>query len=84
MNAAIVGRGARWRVKMALGAASALLLAFTGQVAHAAPKTLEPGVLNSPHTLVADSDGNVYVAEWLIGGRVTKLGRYRGEPWTSG
>jgi DNA-binding beta-propeller fold protein YncE len=44
---------------------------------------LEPGVLNSPHTLAADSDGNVYVAEWLIGGRVTKLGRYRGEPWTS-
>ena len=34
-----------------------------------------PGVLNSPHTLAADPDGNVYVAEWLIGGRVTKLRR---------
>jgi hypothetical protein len=32
-------------------------------------------VLNSPHTLAVDSDGNVYVAEWLIGGRVTKLAR---------
>jgi DNA-binding beta-propeller fold protein YncE len=45
---------------------------------------LRPGVLNSPHTLAVDSDGDVYVAEWLIGGRVTKLARYRGEPWTSG
>jgi hypothetical protein len=36
---------------------------------------LRSGVLNSPHTLAADSDGNVYVAEWLIGGRVTKLRR---------
>lgn len=41
---------------------------------------LEPGVLNSPHTLAADEEGNVYVAEWLIGGRVT---RYRGGSWTS-
>ena len=41
---------------------------------------LEPGVLNSPHTLAADADGNVYVAEWLIGGRVS---RYRGGSWTS-
>lgn len=44
---------------------------------------LEPGVLNSPHTLAVDSAGDVHVAEWLIGGRVTKLARYRGEPWTS-
>jgi sugar lactone lactonase YvrE len=36
---------------------------------------LSSGVLNSPHTLAVDSDGNVYVAEWLIGGRVTKLAR---------
>lgn len=34
---------------------------------------LEPGKFNSPHTLAADSDGNVYVTEWLIGGRLTKL-----------
>ena len=38
---------------------------------------LEPGVLNSPHTLAVDSGGDVYVTEWLIGGRVTKLARYR-------
>lgn len=34
---------------------------------------LRPGVLNSPHTLAADGDGDVYVTEWLIGGRVTRL-----------
>jgi hypothetical protein len=35
--------------------------------------TLEPGLLNSPHTLAADADGNLYVSEWLLGGRLTKL-----------
>jgi hypothetical protein len=41
------------------------------------------GVVNSPHTLAADEDGDVYVSEWLIGGRVTKLARYRGGSWIS-
>ena len=36
---------------------------------------LEPGKLNSPHGLAADPTGNLYVAEWLIGGRYTKLAR---------
>ena len=34
---------------------------------------LEPGKFNSPHTLTADASGNLYVTEWLIGGRLTKL-----------
>ncbi|HEV2125980.1 MAG TPA: hypothetical protein VGW38_24760, partial [Chloroflexota bacterium] len=34
---------------------------------------LRPGKFNSPHGLAADADGNLYVAEWLIGGRYTKL-----------
>jgi len=34
---------------------------------------LEPGKFNSPHTLAADAEGNLYVTEWLIGGRLTKL-----------
>jgi hypothetical protein len=34
---------------------------------------LRPGAVNSPHTLAADGDGNLYVSEWLIGGRTTKL-----------
>ena len=34
---------------------------------------LEPGKFNSPHTLIADPDGNVFVTEWLIGGRLSKL-----------
>jgi DNA-binding beta-propeller fold protein YncE len=38
-------------------------------------KFLVPGKFNSPHGMAADADGNVYVAEWLIGGRFTKLGR---------
>ena len=29
--------------------------------------------LNSPHSLATDADGNLYVSEWLIGGRYTKL-----------
>ena len=41
------------------------------------------GVVNSPHTLAADHDGDVFVSEWLIGGRVTKLARYRGASWIS-
>lgn len=34
---------------------------------------LQPGRFNSPHGLTIDADGNVYVAEWLIGGRMVKL-----------
>jgi hypothetical protein len=28
---------------------------------------------NSPHAVATDSDGNLYVSEWLLGGRYTKL-----------
>jgi sugar lactone lactonase YvrE len=34
---------------------------------------LRHGRFNSPHGLTVDADGNLYVAEWLIGGRLTKL-----------
>jgi len=34
---------------------------------------LEAGKFNSPHAIAVDADGNIYVAEWLIGGRFTKL-----------
>jgi DNA-binding beta-propeller fold protein YncE len=36
---------------------------------------LRPGRFNSPHTLAPDAAGNLYVTEWLLGGRVTKLTR---------
>lgn len=37
---------------------------------------LEPGRFNSPHTLASDPAGNLYVTEWLLGGRLTKLVRH--------
>jgi sugar lactone lactonase YvrE len=36
---------------------------------------LEPGKFNSPHGMTVDSEGNIYVAEWLIGGRMIKLAK---------
>jgi hypothetical protein len=38
-----------------------------------APHDLYPGRFNSPHSLAVDADGNLFVSEWLIGGRLTKL-----------
>lgn len=34
-----------------------------------------PGKFNSPHSAVVDAFGNIFVGEWLTGGRVTKLER---------
>ena len=34
---------------------------------------LTPQKFNSPHGITTDEHGNIYVAEWLIGGRFTKL-----------
>ena len=60
------------------------LIAHIGEYA-AAPKTpgwpnlpaaqILPGKFNSPHGMAVDSQGNLYVGEWIIGGRVTKLAR---------
>jgi hypothetical protein len=36
-------------------------------------RMIEPGKFNSPHGVGADIDGNVYVVEWIVGGRVIKL-----------
>jgi DNA-binding beta-propeller fold protein YncE len=36
-------------------------------------ETLTEGKFNSPHGIATDSAGNIYVAEWLIGGRMVKL-----------
>jgi hypothetical protein len=36
---------------------------------------LQPGKFNSPHGLASDPDGNLYIAEWLLGGRYTKLAK---------
>jgi len=37
-----------------------------------------PDRFSSPHGVCVDSKGNVYVAEWIIDGRITKLARIRG------
>src|SRR5258708_6816900 len=39
------------------------------------PELIQPGKFNSPHGIAADSAGNLYVVEWIIGGRITKLAR---------
>ena len=38
-------------------------------------KALREGVFNSPHGLTTDAAGNIYISEWLIGGRYIKLAR---------
>lgn len=36
---------------------------------------LRTGLFNSPHGLATDEEGNIYVSEWLIGGRYIKLAK---------
>ncbi len=38
-----------------------------------APHLANPETFNSPHSVAVDSDGNLYVSEWLLGGRYSKL-----------
>ncbi len=38
---------------------------------------LRAGFFNSPHGVAADEAGNIFVSEWLIGGRYIKLARAR-------
>ena len=40
-----------------------------------ASRLLEPGKFNSPHGMAVDAVGNLYLAEWLIGARFTKLAK---------
>jgi hypothetical protein len=42
------------------------------------PKELiVPGKFNSPHGMTADAAGNLYVVEWIVGGRISKLERVK-------
>ena len=34
---------------------------------------IKPGKFNSPHSMAIDPSGNLYIVEWIIGGRITKL-----------
>ncbi len=40
-----------------------------------APATIPDGSFNSPHGGCFDAAGNIYIVEWIIGGRITKLTR---------
>jgi DNA-binding beta-propeller fold protein YncE len=40
-----------------------------------AKELILPGKFNSPHGMTADPQGNLYVVEWIIGGRITKLAK---------
>ena len=39
------------------------------------PRDLHPGTFNSPHSLAVGADGSLYIVEWIVGGRITKLER---------
>ncbi len=41
----------------------------------AGTEKLRPGAFNSPHDVAAAPNGDIYVVEWIIGGRITKLER---------
>ncbi|HEY3289015.1 MAG TPA: hypothetical protein VGK87_02700 [Anaerolineae bacterium] len=34
---------------------------------------IHAGLFNSPHGIAGDSTGNIYVVEWIVGGRIIKL-----------
>ncbi len=36
---------------------------------------IQPGKFNSPHGMAADGKGNLYIVEWIVGGRITKLAK---------
>jgi hypothetical protein len=40
---------------------------------------LEAERFNSPHAAAVDGDGALFVAEWLVGGRYTKLTKRIGD-----
>ena len=37
------------------------------------PKAVGDGKFNSPHGGCFDAEGNIYIVEWIVGGRITKL-----------
>ena len=37
------------------------------------PDLWQPGKFVHPHDACFDKDGNIFIAEWVVGGRITKL-----------
>jgi hypothetical protein len=46
---------------------------LTGDGRTEIPRLPSSDRFNSPHSVATDADGNLYVSEWLLGGRYTKL-----------
>jgi hypothetical protein len=40
-------------------------------------KLIEAGKFNSPHDMAIDEENGLYIVEWIIGGRITKLKRLK-------
>ncbi len=40
-------------------------------------KLIQKGKFNSPHDMSVDNEDNLYIVEWIIGGRITKLKRLK-------
>jgi hypothetical protein len=41
------------------------------------PSLASPGMFVTPHSVATDSARNIYVVEWVTGGRITKLARVK-------
>ena len=39
------------------------------------PEQIHPGKFNSPHGAAVSPNGNIYVVEWIVGGRIIQLSR---------
>ena len=50
-----------------------MLFKIIGGWSNVSKEYLELGKFNSPHAIAVDCNGNIYVAEWVVGGRITKL-----------
>ena len=66
---------ARNQVVARLGDDSERIRADSKHAIRRNPRDWKPGKFVHPHDACFDQEGNIYVAEWVASGRVTKLKR---------